>query len=397
MRYPFLVSEKTVEQAPPNRSKSLRRRILAFGALLAIVLLFQPARAHLRAASLLVRFSDRSATGAVADYAKHEVDEEPGEIMVRGEPVRVRLFVPRGVDNPGGVVLVHGVHRKGIDEPRLLNFARTISASGVVVFTPEVREIADYRIDPASIETIGEAVRALRARQGEKVGVMGMSFAGGLSLLTAADPRFKSDVRFVVAVGAHHDLSRVLRFFVSNAIERPDGTKQELKAHDYGALVLVYSYIEDFFPKADLEAARATIRFLLWEDEPDAKARAEGLSAPSRLKMQKLIDHDIADIVPEMQAVIRREEGKLGPVSPRGHLKDIEGKVFLLHGAGDSVIPATETLWLADEMRRENAGNLGDAVVSQAIQHVELHGTPTAYEQAEIVHFMSEVLSAADP
>ena len=44
-----------------------------------------------------------------------------------------------------------------------------------------------------------------------------MSFAGGLSLLAAADPRFAEDVGFVVAVGAHHDLARVSRFFATDS------------------------------------------------------------------------------------------------------------------------------------------------------------------------------------
>ena len=47
----------------------------------------------------------------------------------------------------------------GIDEPRLGAFAHAIAASGVAVLTPEIRELCDYRIVPASIETIGESAR----------------------------------------------------------------------------------------------------------------------------------------------------------------------------------------------------------------------------------------------
>ena len=67
--------------------------------------------------------------------------------------------------------------------------------------------------------------------------------------------------------------------------------------------------------------------------------------------------------------------------------------VFLLHGAGDNVIPATETLWLAHDLPRRV---LREALVSDAIQHVELHGEPAVGDELALVHFLSGVLEAAD-
>src|SRR5205823_3807992 len=105
------------------------------------------------------------------------------------------------------IVLAHGVHRLGIEEPRLQRFARAIAASGVVVMTPEIAELTDYRVDPRSIDTLGAAAHSLRERTHAPVGLMGMSFAGGLSLLATADPAYAPDIAFVVAIGAHDDLA----------------------------------------------------------------------------------------------------------------------------------------------------------------------------------------------
>ena len=165
---------------PPRR---LLARALLFVTLALVVLLIRPAGAHLRAASLLLRFADAGATGALAELGKHPVEESPASVTLAQGEGRARVYTPVGVSDPPGIVIVHGVHRLGIDEPRLQRFARAVAATGVVVFTPEVQEIADYRIDPRSIDTIGAAAAALRARLGHgRVGVMGMSFAGGLSL-----------------------------------------------------------------------------------------------------------------------------------------------------------------------------------------------------------------------
>jgi hypothetical protein len=246
-------------------SVKLQRRAkwqIALLVLLALAaLLVRPASAHLRAASLLVRFSDPEAKGAIADLARHEVDQSFTMLESGADhaTVRARIYTPRDVANPPGVVIAHGVHFRGIDEPRLIRFAMTIAATGVAVLTPEVAELCDYKIDPRSIETIGSAAHFFKTRLGKQsgVGVMGLSFAGGLSLIAAADPRFTDDISFVVAVGAHDDLARVLRFFATDAIENPDGTSSKLHAHDYGAVVLVYSHLESFFRRR-IESSRAT-------------------------------------------------------------------------------------------------------------------------------------------
>src|SRR5206468_535916 len=103
------------------------------------------------------------------------------------------------------------VHRLGIDEPRLVRFARSIASTGAVVLTPELHDLADYRIEARSVAVLGASAHALRGRMANhRVGLMGMSFAGGLCLLAAAGGPYADDVGFVVAIGAHDDLGRVL-------------------------------------------------------------------------------------------------------------------------------------------------------------------------------------------
>ncbi len=66
--------------------------------------------------------------------------------------------------------------------------------------------------------------------------------------------------------------------------------------------------------------------------------------------------------------------------------------VYLLHGAGDKVIPSSETLWLARDVPK---GLVRDVLVSPALVHVEMQGDPGFREKFALVHFMAEVLDAA--
>jgi pimeloyl-ACP methyl ester carboxylesterase len=223
---------------------------------------------------------------------------------------------------------------------------------------------------------------------------MGMSFGGGISLLTAADPRFADHVGFVVAVGAHDDLDRVSRFFVTNEEPEPSGATQSLRAHGYGMMVLVYSHVEDFFPAEDVPAAREALKLWLWEQREDARKAALPLSAPSKKKIDELFDGSSdgsEGMKREILAEIGTHRADMAAVSPHGRLGSIRANVYLLHGAGDTVIPATETLWLAEDVPRDR---LRQALVSPAIEHVELK-SPSAIDQVALVHFMGGVLAEA--
>ncbi len=348
----------------------MMRRAVVFVIAVMLVMLARPASHHARAAGLLVSFSDPS--------SKTEVATE--RLLMGGIPARI--YRPVGVDDAPGVVLVHGVHHLGIDEPRLERFARAVSAAGVVVLTPEIAELSDYRVAPRSIDTVGRALSVLSARVGrKKVGLMGMSFGGGVSLLTAADERFSGGVAFVVAVGAHGDLARVSHFFA-----------EDKRAHEYGATVLVYTHVEDFFPEHDVPVAREALRLWLHEARDDARRAARELSPASKEKVEKLFAADIASLRPELVAEIDRLRGAMAEMSPHGRLAGIRANVYLLHGEGDNVIPASETNELAKDVP---PSRLRAVLVTPAIQHVELKG-PTAMDKWDLVHFMGQVLAEAE-
>ncbi len=374
----------------PKRRFGLRARLVAFAVVVLVTLLARPASHHARAASLLLSF----AGGPAAEGAgPAPLVEERITFRSGGRDVPARTYAPAGLGALPGIVMVHGVHFKGIDEPRLQRFARAVASAGYVVLTPEISELSEYQVAPRSIDTVGDAAEHLRTRLGSaKVGVMGMSFGGGIALLTAADPRFADRVGFVVAIGAHDDLARVSRFFATDEAVDPRGVAHAQRAHEYGATVLVYSQVDAFFPAEDVPAARAALRSWLREERDDARAAAAQLSPASRARVEKLFAADIASIRDELVAFIDRRAEAMKKVSPHGNLSGLQASVYLLHGEHDSVIPASETLWLAHDVPPER---LRMALVSPAIQHVELE-QPTLADQWALVHFMGEVLGDAE-
>jgi pimeloyl-ACP methyl ester carboxylesterase len=221
---------------------------------------------------------------------------------------------------------------------------------------------------------------------------MGVSFGGGVSLLVAADARFADDVAFVVSIGAHDDLARVSRFFATNEIASADGATVKLKAHEYGPTVLVYQHAADFFPESDVDTARDALRLWLWEKRDEARETAKRLPPESRTKVEHLFAAEVASLRDELLAEVDKRETEMKRVSPHGRLAGLKAHAYLLHGDGDTVIPASETLWLAKDVP---AAQLRAVLVSPALVHVELK-EPTAADKWALIHFMGQVIAEAE-
>jgi dienelactone hydrolase len=309
--------------------------------------------------------------------------------------VRARLYTPVQPKNAPAIVVLHGVHHLGIDEPRLVNFATAMAACGIQVLTPELPDIKDYQVGANSIATIGESAEWLtETNHGRPVGLLGLSFSGGLSLLAAADERYQPDIRFVVAVGSQDEMSRVAEYYETGEDERPNGTMEKLPPHDYGALVLEYEHLGEFVPAADLASVRAVLRAHLYEDAAGERTALARLTPAQSTEAKDLMDTVLPATRTELERTDAKYAADMAAVSPHGRLATLKTPVYLLHGAGDNVIPSAETEWMESELPRKT---LKAALISPVLSHLNLDGAgPTKMDQLRLVHFFAEVLHASE-
>jgi pimeloyl-ACP methyl ester carboxylesterase len=372
--------------------KPYSRILLALPFLLILFLASMPTiYDHLRAASILMVIADMPES-AMSDFDSNPVVEEeitfPSTVT---EPARI--YHPVGIAHPSALVVVPGVHHLGMDEPRLRRFARALASHGYLVLTPRVDDLADYNISKSSATVIGDAVHELVRRSGApKVGLLGLSFAGGMSLIAASDPAVQRRLSAVIAIGAHDDLSRVLDFFETDQTVAPDGTVLKMKAHEYGSLVTAYSHATAFFSPADVSQARITLRELLWENIPEAHAEAAKLSPQGQARMAQLFAHDTKSLVADTRRGLAQIRPELDASSPHFYLAKVHIPVLLLHGSADNVVPPTETLWLEHDLPKDA---LKAALISPAIGHVEVGGA-TTMDKLRLIHWMKVMLDELD-
>ena len=296
--------------------------------------------------------------------------------------------------NAPALVIFHGVHHLGIDEPRLMGFAKAMASCGLRVLTPELPDIKDYRVSEDSVQTIGESVKWFAAQTGGPVGVMGLSFSGGLALVAAADPLYRSDFKFALAVGSQGSMTRVTQYYMTGRDIRPDGLGESLKPHEYGPLVLEYEYLEDFVSAAKLERFRAVLRAHLYEDKQDEARALSALNAVDTREVLELMDTSLPATRAKIAASIARHAYEFAALSPEGHLRTLTTPVYLLHGRADNIIPSAETLWMESELPPKY---LRAVLVSPVLSHINLDDPqPALMDEWHVVHFFALVMREAE-
>lgn len=368
------------------RQVSSRWRVVLGLALTALLFAWTPVARHVRAAEFLQRLADKAPANA-PPLATEDV-----MIPSRNGPIRARLYFRQGAQPGAAIVVAHGVHYRGIDERRLVPFARALAESGLTVLTPELTELADYRITASGVDVMRESVRYLAARRDHvaaaRVGLLGFSFAGGLALVAVEDPKTAALVSSVTSVGGHHDVRRVLRFLIHNEIETPHGVVHK-KAHEYGLVVLVYGNLEHFVPAPDLPAMREGFKAWLHEDQKSARAAARARTTPEAERLWQLLENgQLQTLAPELDALLHRQDAELAALSAVGHMKQLNVPVYLLHGTHDSVIPSSET----DAANLELDGTEHQALVSPLLEHVEVSKTAAFSDKLALVSFMAKLL-----
>jgi pimeloyl-ACP methyl ester carboxylesterase len=351
-------------------------------------------RYDFRSYSLLTRFFNPHASSLLLRWETHPVETREVELPIMNGSVRARLYVPGGVEHPPGMVLVHGIHHLGIDEPRLVSFARAAAGNGFAVLTPEVRALAEYTVDGSSIATIGESPAWLQQRLGTgPVNVVAVSFAGGLSLLAASDSRYAPHIRALLLMGAYDDLGRVSRFLASSQAELPDGRRVPYVALDYGAAVFVYSHLNQFFAENDLSVAHEALRDWLREQPENAKALLPRLSPAGQETMNILLARQIERLRPKLLDAMDADKVQLAAISPQGKLAGLRVPIFILHGSTDDIIPSTESLWLEKEIPPPY---LKEVLITPEFSHVDMAKSSTWRDELRLVGFIADFLYASD-
>lgn len=382
------------------------RRLIVLGVALVVGAgVVYAAAPYARAVLLFVRVANLGGrVEAFANDRARAIAVEPRHTLpTRQGEVAAQFYRPEGRVRRS-VLLVPGVHSMGVDEPRLTALARDLAGSGITVMTMALPDLTQYQITARSADVIEDAVAWMTAQPDlapdGRVGIVGISFAGGLSIVAAGREPIRDKVAFVVSFGGHGDLARVLRYLATGEAVQAPGVRTS-PPHDYGVAVILYAAADRVVPPEQvtplrdgigtfLLASQLTLVDMNQANATFAKARemVTSLPEPSATYLTYVNDRNVKALGPILVPHLGLEADPAA--SPERAPEPPAAPVFLLHGDDDTVIPAAESVVLGHHLRQKGA--TVHVLLSQIITHAELNRSAAASETWKLISFWADVL-----
>ena len=386
------------------RERGKRRwRFLVAGALVLAVFAWFSAP-YVRSAALLMDM-----TGAAPGLRRwlpvrtYDVTTRDLEVPARSGAIPSRVYHATNADGPT-LVVFPGVHGGGVDEPRLVALSRRIAAAGSTVLSVPIPELRRYQLTARATDSMEDVIRWAAANRelspSGRVGVVGVSFAGGLALVAAGRPGMSELITAFFALGSHADLPRVIRYLCLD----PNAAKDLPPPHDYGAALMLRTSASLMVPPDQAAALDRAVTVFLDASSAETTNKAESdrlfaearaaetqLPEPARSLMHGVNARNLAAFGPQL-APFAEQVGGDAALSPL-RSPATQTRVFLLHGDHDNVVPANESIDL--ERYLTSSGNQRvELLLTPLISHADSARTYSVGDLLRLVTFWTRMWTA---
>ncbi|MBM3140930.1 MAG: hypothetical protein FJZ92_12175 [Chloroflexi bacterium] len=239
---------------------------------------------------------------------------------------RGQLTLPGGDGPHPGLVVVLGARAASPDDPRVVRLTDGLARIGFAVLLPKSDDLDGGRVVPAEIDRLVAAQQALSARptvKQDRVGFIGLSAGGSLTIVAAAHPAIRDTTWFVLAIGPYYDARDLVAETVS-------GTYRDVDGSGVG-----------WEPRAiTKEVVRETLLAALGADDRAAVegGRAAG-SAGGRAVADLLAGMELERARALIATLPPAEAASLAAISPRDALHGLRAPLYLMHDRSDPFIP----------------------------------------------------------
>lgn len=206
--------------------KPSQRNLLLF-AIVVIVIIFLPPVA-LRVKSIAVTINLIVPDGVWRPYelfTKKPLREEHRFVSTSGRDLVLQTHIParRGHTAPAMIIYTPLIG-EGINDNRLTNLADTFAQAGFVVAIPW-RSTEHLVVGPKDTQDIVSTIQFLKENKElniSDVGLFGISYGNGPVIAAAADDAVKEDISFVVSFAGYYETDNLLGFIDTGTFEYGD-------------------------------------------------------------------------------------------------------------------------------------------------------------------------------
>ena len=274
---------------------------------------------------------------------------------LNGENTIVRIFYSNNKSNQS-IIIFPGASPYAEEHPGMLMLGNSLRNAGYNVYLPRVPALKKLKLEKENIDWFAHCYQKLvKHKIGHKDNIMivGLSYGGASLLRATLDKRMQSPKpKSILSYGTYYSINTALDFFITGVIKYKNKT-YNITPHERGPIVMFYNFIHTIDIPYDNIKIQNILKYRIQDKHEEVKIKMDTLkSGKEKQFIQNILDGRLTKEMEKMvKEMVKNNLDLLEYLSPEKWIKSIDNKVFIMHGANDSMVPFTESTYLHDNLQ----------------------------------------------
>ena len=244
---------------------------------------------------------------------------------------------PYAENHPGMIMLGHGLRNAGYN-----------------VFLPRIPSLKELKLEKENVDWFAHCYSELLKHDKinvTNVMVIGLSYGGATLLRASLDQRMQAHPpKSYLSYGTYYSINTALNFFLTGEISYNQKTYY-IPPHEWGMIVLFYNFINTININYDQTAITKILKHRINDEEEEMTTLLNSLDDTIKQFVKKILNGKInTELKTMVKQIINNNKSLLEYLSPDLWAKKVNNKVFIIHGANDSMVPFTESILLHGQL-----------------------------------------------
>ena len=271
-----------------------------------------------------------------------------------GTDTIVRVFYTKN-KNPQSIIIFPGASPYAEEHPGMIMLGSSLRDAGYNVYLPRIPNLKKLILEKENIDWFAHCYNELannKIQINHNIMIVGLSYGGASLLRATLDERMQSPKpKSVLSYGTYYSIETALDFFLTGKIKYKN-KEYTITPHEWGPIVLFYNFIDTIETKYDKHKIKNLLKYRIQDKHDLVESNMKEMADSSEKELLKnILDGNITKEMNQLvQLMIKENHELLSYLSPNNWISSIQSKVFIMHGANDSMVPFTESTFLHDNL-----------------------------------------------
>lgn len=290
------------------------------------------------------------------------------------------------------VILYPGASPYAEEHPKMQMLGIVLAKNGYKVFIPRIPPLKTLDISLVNVEwfiCFYQWLLDTYQLESQNIAMVGISYGGGIMLKAYLQLKeLLAPPNILMTHGTYADAGSTLHFLLTGEISH-QGIQYKITPHEWGLIIFFHNFLKNLELDWDTTGIQEVINFHIQEKFDDRDKVISKLPRFQQNIANSVLSGKRTEEAMELcQVMMENEIETFQALSPKYWCYKIKKKVFIFHGANDSMIPFTESTDLAASIPDS------ELLISYIYEHKEISTNKSTFfklkESIRMSHFFSK-------